>query len=74
LWLLSDKSQRVGRLGLDAPLTPDDDEVRDLDEIWDLPEGAVKPEGIAALGDGRVLVALDTRSTSGNGMIVTRPA
>ena len=37
--------------------------------------GAVmKPEGIAALGDGRVLVALDTRSTSGNGMIVTRPA
>ena len=74
LWLLSDKSQRVGRLGLDVPLAPDDDEVRDLDEIWDLPDGAVKPEGIAALGDGRVLVALDTRSTSGNGMIVTRPA
>lgn len=73
LWLLSDKSQRVGRLGLDVPLAPHDDEVRDLDEIWDLPEGAVKPEGIAALGDGRVLVALDTGSTSGNGMIVTRP-
>ncbi len=74
LWLLSDKSQRVGRLGLDDPLGPDDDEIRDLDEIWDLPEGAEKPEGIAALGNGRVLVALDTRSTSGNGMIVTRPA
>lgn len=74
LWLLSDKSQRVGRLGLDDPLGPDDDEVRDLDEIWDLPDGAVKPEGIAALGDGRVLVALDTGSTSGNGMIVTRPS
>lgn len=74
LWLLSDTSQRVGRLGLDDPLGPDDDEVRDLDEVWDLPEGAEKPEGIAALGDGRVLVALDTRSTSGNGMIVTRPA
>jgi len=74
LWLLSDKSERVGRLGLDDPLAPDDDEVRGLDEIWDLPEGAVKPEGVAALGDGRVLVALDTRSTSGNGMIVTRPA
>lgn len=73
LWLLSDKSQRVGRLGLDIPLAPDDDEVRDLDEIWDLPAGAVKPEGIAALGDGRVLVALDTGSTSGNGMVVTRP-
>ncbi len=74
LWLLSDKSQRVGRLGLDVPLDPDDDVVRDLDEIWELPNGAVKPEGLAALGDGRVLVALDTRSTSGNGMIVTRPS
>ncbi len=74
LWLLSDKSQRVGRLALDLPLAPGDDEVRDLDEIWELPDGAVKPEGIAALGDGRVLVALDTRSTTGNGMILTRPA
>ncbi len=74
LWLLSDKSRRVGRLGLDVRLRPDDDEVRDLDEIWDLPDGAVKPEGIAALGDGRVLVAMDTGSTTGNGMIVTRPA
>jgi hypothetical protein len=73
LWLLSDKSQRVGRLGLDTPLAPDDEEVRDLDEIWNLPEGAAKPEGIAAVGDGRVLVVLDTPSTSGNGMIVTRP-
>ena len=74
LWLLSDKSRRVGRLGLAHPLRPDDDEVRDLDEIWDLPDGAEKPEGIAALGGGRVLVAMDTRSTSANGMIVTRPA
>ncbi len=59
--------------GLNVPLDPDDDVVRDLDEIWELPDTAVKPEGIAALGDGRVLVALDTRSTSGNGLIVTRP-
>ena len=73
LWLLSDKSQRVGRLDLDIPLDPDDDELRDLDEIWNLPKGAEKPEGIAAIGDGRVLVVLDTPSTSGNGMIVTRP-
>ena len=72
LWLLSDKSRRVGRLGLDVPLHPGDDEVRDLDEIWDLPAGAEKPEGMAALGDGRVLVALDTGSTRGNGMIVAR--
>lgn len=74
LWLLSDKSQRVGRLRLDVALAPDDDEVRDLDEVWQLPDRAVKPEGIAALGDGRVLVALDTPSTSGNGMILIRPA
>ena len=73
LWLLSDKSRRVGRLGLDVPLHPGDDDVRDLDEIWDLPAGAEKPEGMAALGDGRVLVALDTGSTRGNGMIVARP-
>lgn len=74
LWLLSDKSQRVGRIGLDVPLERDVDEVRDLDEVWKLPKGAEKPEGIAALGDGRVLVALDTRSTSDNGMIVARPS
>lgn len=73
LWLLSDKSQRVGRLGLDDPLDPDDTDIRDLHEIWDLPDGAEKPEGIAALGNGRVLVALDTGSTAGNGMIVARP-
>ncbi len=74
LWLLSDKSQRVARLALDEPLHPDDDGVTDLDEIWDLPEGVVKPEGIVALTDGRVLLAMDTRSTLANGMIVTRPA
>ena len=73
LWLLSDKSQRVGRLGLDDPLDAGDHEVRDLDEILDLPTGAEKPEGIAAIGDGRVLVVLDTPATSGHGMIVTRP-
>ncbi|TFH19291.1 MAG: hypothetical protein E4H05_04790 [Acidimicrobiales bacterium] len=73
LWLLSDKSQRVDRLALDDPLSTDADRITELAEIWDLPDGVVKPEGIAALGDGRVLVAMDTRSTSGNGMIVTRP-
>jgi len=74
LWLLSDKSRRVGRLGLEHPLRPEADEIHDLDETWDLPEEVVKPEGIAALGGGRVLIAMDTRSTSGNGMIVSRPA
>ncbi len=74
LWLLSDKSQRLGRLGLEPPLRPGGDEIHDLDETWDLPEEVIKPEGIVALGGGRVLVAMDTRSTSGNGMIVSRPA
>ena len=73
LWLLSDKSQRVARLALDEPLRRDDDEVTEFDEIWDLPDGVVKPEGIVALTDGRVLVAMDTRATSRNGMIVARP-
>ena len=74
LWLLSDKSQRVARLSLDDPVRPDADRVTELAEIWDLPDGVVKPEGIAALGDGRVLVAMDTPSKTANGMIVTRPA
>lgn len=64
----------MGRLGLDEPLRPNDDEVRDLDEIRELPDSAVKPEGIAAFGGRRVLIAMDTRSTTGNGMIVTRPS
>ena len=73
LWMLSDKSQRVARLALDEPLGPDADRITELAEIWALPDGVVKPEGIAALGEGRVLVAMDTSSKTANGMIVTRP-
>jgi hypothetical protein len=45
LWLRSDRSQRVGRLDLDIPLDPDVDELRDLDEIWNLPEGRGETRG-----------------------------
>jgi uncharacterized protein YjiK len=65
LWLLSDKSQRVARPSLDEPLSADADRVTEVAEIWDLPDGVVKPEGIAALPDGRVLVAMDTSSPTG---------
>ena len=68
-----DKQIRIYRDMVKQRIRRSDDEVRDLDEIWDLPAGAEKPEGMAALGDGRVLVALDTGSTRGNGMIVARP-
>jgi hypothetical protein len=73
LWLLSDKSSCVARLTLTEPLLATSDRITDFDEVWSLPEGAVKPEGIAALTDGRVLVAMDTTAASRNGMIVTRP-
>lgn len=73
LWLLSDKSRSAGRLSLEAPLSPEHDEISDLDEAWRLPKKATKPEGAAALDDERVLIAMDTKSTERNGMIVRRP-
>lgn len=74
LWLLSDKSSCVARLKLNESLLATADRITEFDEVWLLPEGAVKPEGFVALDDGRVLVVMDTKSTTGNAMIVTRPA
>jgi hypothetical protein len=74
LWLLSDKSSCVARLALAEPLPASTDRIDRFDEVWSLPDGAVKPEGFVALDEPRVLVVMDTRSTTGNGMIVTRPA
>jgi hypothetical protein len=74
LWLLSDKSCCVGRLSLRTPLRASDDEISRLQEVWRFPKSVTKPEGIAALALNRVLVAMDTDSTRGNGMIVERPA
>jgi hypothetical protein len=74
LWLLSDKSRAVGRLSLETPLPPSGGEIRDLAEAWRLPKKTRKPEGVAALDEERVLVAMDTDSTKRNGMIVRRPS
>jgi uncharacterized protein YjiK len=73
LWLLSDKSSAVARLSLDTPLRLSDDTIRDFDELWRLPKKTKKPEGVVALDDKHVLVAMDTGSTKRNGMVVRRP-
>jgi len=73
LWLLSDKSRCLARLALDEPLTPSSNEIRHLGEVWRLPKGTTKPEGVVALDDDRLLVAMDTRSTTGNGLVLERP-
>lgn len=72
LWLLSDKSRRLARLSLDTPLAPPVGAIRHVHEIWRLPKGTVKPEGVAAIDDGCVLIAMDTDSVTDNG-IVARP-
>lgn len=74
LWLLSDKSSCVARLALADPLPSTAHRIDRFDEVWLLPEGAVKPEGFVTLDEGRVLIVMDTRSTTGNAMIVSRPA
>jgi len=73
LWLLSDKSRCVAHLSLDKPLPPAGGEIRKFDEVWRLPKGTKKPEGIAALDSECVLVAMDTDLTKANGLIVKRP-
>ena len=74
LWLLSDKSRSVARLSLDTPLRPSDDEIGDFQEIWRLPKGTKKPEGIAAVDEDHAIVAMDTKSMFDNGIIVRRPS
>jgi len=73
LWLLSDKSSAVARLSLDTPLELPDAKIRNFDELWRLPKRTKKPEGIVALDEGHILVAMDTGSTRRNGMVVSRP-
>jgi uncharacterized protein YjiK len=70
LWLLSDKSRSVARV--DLPLGAAGGEVATVAECWRLPKGAEKPEGIASLGDGRVLVVLDLSGGAGAGWVVER--
>ena len=73
LWLLSDKSSAVARLSLDTPLGLGDATIRNFDELWRLPKRTKKPEGIVALDEEHILVAMDTGSTRRNGMVVCRP-
>jgi hypothetical protein len=47
--------------------------VRRLDEVWRLPKGIEKPEGVVALDRRRALVAMDTGRRKRNGMIVEAP-
>lgn len=74
LWLLSDRSRAIARLGLDPPLGAVTGTIEEFEEVCRLPRNVVKPEGIAALDAARVLVAMDTGSTNANGVIVQRPS
>ena len=73
LWLLSDKSRAVGRVALTTPLRPGGSEITRLDELWRLPKGTKKPEGMVPIDEHRLLVARDTKSMHDNGLIVERP-
>jgi hypothetical protein len=70
LWLLSDKSRSVALV--DLPLAAGGGEIDAVAECWRLPKGAEKPEGLASLGDGRVLVVLDQPGGGRTGWVVDR--
>ena len=73
LWLLSDKSESVGRLAMSTALLPGGPEIAELDEVWRLPKKVTKPEGMVFLDERRLLVALDTRSKKDNAIVVEPP-
>ncbi len=73
LWLLSDQSESVARLSLEPRLVPGGGAIRSLDDVWRLPKGVDKPEGVVALDGRRALVAMDTRRRKHNGMVVAAP-
>ena len=69
LYLLSDKSQTIARVGeLDA-----DDPVARADEVWKLPKLDGKPEGLALTRNGRAIVALDTKEAKENLVLLEPP-
>lgn len=73
LWLLSDQSRRLARIALDRPLVPGT-ELRELDDVLELPKLDGKPEGVAVLGNDRFLIVLDRSSEKNNGAIVALPS
>jgi hypothetical protein len=69
LYVLSDKSQSVARLGdLDPGAA-----VATVQATWDLPHLDGKPEGLAFTPGGRAMVALDTRRARRN-LVLLEPA
>lgn len=73
LWLLSDRSGVLARLELAAGLPRGGGPIKGVDEVFRLPKGATKAEGVAAVEHGRVLVVLDSPATTRNGMLLARP-
>ena len=73
LWLLSDQSATLGHLILDRPLPAEGGKIGSIGEAWRLPKGTVKPEGVVSLGNGQILIAIDTKQETDNGMIVELP-
>ena len=69
LYLLSDKSQSIARVG---DLVPGDAVAR-APEVWRLPALDGKPEGLALTGNGRAIVALDTRRAKKNLVLLDPP-
>jgi hypothetical protein len=69
LYLLSDKSQSIARVG---DLVPGDSVGR-ADEVWKLPVLDGKPEGLALTRNGRAIVALDTKQAKEN-LVLLEPA
>ena len=69
LYLLSDKSQSIARVG---ELVPGDAVAR-ADEVWKLPALDGKPEGLALTRNGRAIVALDTRKAKENLVLLEPP-
>ena len=69
LYLLSDKSQSIARVG---ELVVGDDVAR-ADEVWDLPLLDGKPEGLALTRSGRAIVALDTKKAKENLVLLEPP-
>ena len=69
LYLLSDKSQSIARVG---ELVVGDPVAR-ADEVWELPKLDGKPEGLALTRNGRAIVALDTKMAKENLVLLEPP-
>lgn len=69
LYLLSDKSQTIARVG---ELVVGDAIAR-ADEVWKLPLLDGKPEGLALTRNGRAIVALDTKVAKENLVLLEPP-